>query len=229
MEQALVARLPEAWDLSFRDYTRALSVVEIEGEGIKYGFVDAEHLHKQPSDLKKIKDGLASRAAGKLEETLAVLGLPLGAAAKAIDLGSAPGAWTALLAGHVGHVVAVDPAEMDPAVLALGNVEHMRMKAEDAVSALLGQGTFQLVVSDMNMHIKQCAEVARPLLPLLESGGHLIMTVKGFGRGRDKEHATKDFIDILGESNFRGGAAGIKSLWLIANTVCERTLIAVKS
>lgn len=42
-----------------------------------------------------------------------------------IDLGAAPGAWTAYFAGHVARVAAVDPAEMGADAM-LQNVTHIR-------------------------------------------------------------------------------------------------------
>ena len=52
------------------------------------------------------------------------------------NAGAAPGGWTGYLAGRAGRVIAVDPADLDPTVLALPNVTHLRMKSENAGVAI---------------------------------------------------------------------------------------------
>lgn len=48
-----------------------------------------------------------------------------------IDLGAAPGAWTELLAEVTEElVIAVDPAELSDACLALPNVRHVKCKSD---------------------------------------------------------------------------------------------------
>ena len=46
------------------------------------------------------------------------------------------GGWTHVLARHAQHVIAVDPAAMDPRALASGRVTHLACKAEDAVERI---------------------------------------------------------------------------------------------
>lgn len=105
----------------------------------------------------------------------------------AIDLGASPGAWTQHLAGAYGYsVVAVDPGELAPAVLALPGVHHVRARAENAVGAAVALmagaehggggggssggdtaadgdgsegGMAELLVCDMNMHPLDAAKV----------------------------------------------------------------------
>jgi 23S rRNA (cytidine2498-2'-O)-methyltransferase len=66
--------------------------------------------------------GPPSRAYLKLWEALTLLGEWPGAGDVCFDLGAAPGGWTWVLASLGAHVVAVDKAELDPAVAAMPNV-----------------------------------------------------------------------------------------------------------
>lgn len=74
--------------------------------------------------------------------------------------GAAPGGWTGFLAQRGFHVLAVDPADMDPAVEAHPHVTHIRSTSQLAGAAVEEQlerhgGTAQLLLSDMNLHPKQ--------------------------------------------------------------------------
>ena len=64
-----------------------------------------------------------SRAEFKLLEALEVFGVSLPARGRALDLGAAPGGWTRLLLEAGMHVVAVDPAKLDPR---LSGQAHLR-------------------------------------------------------------------------------------------------------
>ncbi len=44
----------------------------------------------------------------------------------AVDVGAAPGGWTRLLARACAPVYAIDPANLDPDVVALPNVVHIK-------------------------------------------------------------------------------------------------------
>lgn len=93
----------------------------------------------------------------------------------ACDIGAAPGSWTSLLAAQCsGGVVAIDPADLDPAVLGLPNVHHLRMKAQEAVQPtmqLIGAQQLDLLTCDMNAHPHDMKGVVAPMLPLLRPGG----------------------------------------------------------
>ena len=54
-----------------------------------------------------------------------------------IDMGSAPGGWTSFLSARCKRVLSVDPAELDPEVLALPNVVHVQQTIQAARSRLL--------------------------------------------------------------------------------------------
>jgi 23S rRNA (cytidine2498-2'-O)-methyltransferase len=68
------------------------------------------------------REGPPSRAYLKLWEALTRIGRWPGPGETSLDLGAAPGGWSWALAQLGGAVIAVDKAQMDPAVAALPNV-----------------------------------------------------------------------------------------------------------
>ena len=88
------------------------------------------HAHKALSLAKggrtrmRITGAFPSRAARKVEEALAWLGVEPGAADLCADLGGAPGGWTYQLAKRRARVIAVDPAQLRPEVRAMRGVDH---------------------------------------------------------------------------------------------------------
>jgi 23S rRNA (cytidine2498-2'-O)-methyltransferase len=70
-----------------------------------------------------------SRAARKLEEALAWLGVEPSAGDLCVDLGAAPGGWTYVLANRRARVIAVDPAKLRPEILAKKGVSHVQHSA----------------------------------------------------------------------------------------------------
>ena len=70
-----------------------------------------------------------SRAWLKMEEALAWSQLPIPPDARCVEIGSAPGGASQALLAHGFHVVGIDPAEMDPAVLAHPHFSHIRRRA----------------------------------------------------------------------------------------------------
>lgn len=70
-----------------------------------------------------------SRAWLKMEEALRWSELPIPAGARCAEIGSAPGGASQALLGRGFAVVGIDPAEMDPAVLAHPDFKHIRRRA----------------------------------------------------------------------------------------------------
>jgi len=163
----------------------------------------------------------------------------------AVDVGAAPGGWTGFLANYQKRVsvIAIDPAELDPAVNSLENVLHLKHKAEVVSSEegnllaksgeeLVGakwKEKFRLLVCDANMDIRDTVrELVIPLAQYLASGGILVVTLK-LGRrvgvegiARKVESAHKLLVD--------GGFAEetVRIHWLFGNSSNERTIFAVK-
>jgi len=147
-----------------------------------------------------------------------------------VDIGAAPGAWTQYLACTSERVVAIDPACLSAACLALPNVVHLKQQSQLCVDDTLralelpgasGQAlSLDLIVCDMNMPTAvTCAAIA-PLLAALRPGGRVVMTCKMRGDGRKK-----DFAHVF--SRFET-LEDMQVLWLLANTPYERTFAGRK-
>jgi 23S rRNA (uridine2552-2'-O)-methyltransferase len=98
------------------------------------------------------EEGLRSRAAFKLsylDERFHLL--PRGG--RVLDLGAAPGGWSLVARDRVGakgSVVAVDPRSVEP----IDGVEFVRGRVGDPrLASRLGEGTFDVVLSDMSPSI----------------------------------------------------------------------------
>jgi len=72
-----------------------------------------------------------SRAARKLAEAFAWVGISPGAGELCVDLGAAPGGWSWLLLEKKARVIAVDPARMDPALAKNPRLRHVQGNAFD--------------------------------------------------------------------------------------------------
>jgi len=119
-----------------------------------------------------------NRAQWKMREALDTFGIELPPGAWALDLGSAPGGWAAVLAEQAERVVAVDPADLDPSVAELPNVEHLRARAETLVDRPDLRERFDLLSCDMNVDPAEAAALLVDLAPMLKPGAPAIMTVK---------------------------------------------------
>jgi len=137
-------------------------------------------LHKTLRRQRKYAAGERplNRAQWKIREALSVFGIELGPGAKALDLGSAPGGWAAVLAGIAGEVVAVDPADLDPSVMSLENVRHLRCRAEEMLDGRLLRDSYDLLTCDMNLDPTEAARIMCSLAPLLKEGARAVMTIK---------------------------------------------------
>ncbi|KAL6756929.1 hypothetical protein V8C86DRAFT_3136054 [Haematococcus lacustris] len=161
---------------------------------------------------------------------------------QAIDVGAAPGSWTAYLARRCRRVVAVDPADLAPEVLALPNVHHLRMNSTQpgitqALQHLLSSepeggdpaglaagGLADLLVCDMNSHPLQSCKVVQDLLHLLRPGGRVVLTLKLKGTGRDRSRVVQQLDDY-----FKAELVGAQCIWLLANTKYEATYLATRA
>jgi 23S rRNA (cytidine2498-2'-O)-methyltransferase len=72
-----------------------------------------------------------SRAYAKLEEALAWSGLPVAAGDECVEIGCAPGGASQALLDRGLFVTGVDPAEVDPAVLAHPHFRHLRKRGKE--------------------------------------------------------------------------------------------------
>jgi len=79
----------------------------------------------------ELPEHAVSRAYRKLSEALAWSRLPTAQGDPCVELGSAPGGASQALLEHGLIVNGIDPAEMDPAVLAHPNFRHLKMRGAD--------------------------------------------------------------------------------------------------
>ena len=125
-------------------------------------------------------------------------------------------------------VIAIDPADLSPELL-LPNVQHLKCKSELAgkhVRSLLCDDKADLLVADMNQHPDTTVEAIKPLLPHVKAGGTIIMTMKFYGLGRDRTAVHARITEAFGSMI---DSASAKVVWLMANTVNERTFFAKRS
>lgn len=140
-----------------------------------------------------------SRAAFKLTEVFDRLPLP--APREALDLGAAPGGWTRVLLERGARVTAVDPAKLDPRVEDDLRVTHYRGLSQDYLKEA-GDKSFDYLVNDMRMDARESVRVTLEALPLLKSGGILVITLKlpekgSLKRARDAMALLREEVGIL--------------------------------
>ena len=170
-------------------------IVQIFQDIAFIGIVRADEvLRKEIKIFRKYKCGERplTRAEHKLREAIRVFNIEIKPNFRILDLGAAPGGWTRILAGLAGHVISVDPADLDPSVKSLPNVTHLKCKAEDIPRNI---GPFDLIVNDMNIEPIKSAKIMIELADLLKRGSAALMTVKFITRNR-KKHVS-EAIDIL--------------------------------
>ncbi len=152
---------------------------------------------------------------------------------RAIDVGAAPGGWTAFLAGpDVGcsKVMAVDAATLAPAVFALPSVCHVRSSLQGALAAgaLAANAPYDLLVADLNADPRDCARWLSPLFDLMKPGSALILTMKLPYASIDSELTGGQPIIEAAADMLSFGWTAFHCRWLMANTVNERTLFAFR-
>lgn len=120
--------------------------------------------------------GQISRSEFKLEELFRVHNLDLPKGGIAIDLGASPGGWTRILRQQGFDVWAVDPAALDPRILADSHVFHVRMTAGPFLN--MTDVVADLVVNDMRMDPELSSSVMLDASRRLKPGGMIIQTLK---------------------------------------------------
>jgi 23S rRNA (cytidine2498-2'-O)-methyltransferase len=121
------------------------------------------------------EEGQISRAKFKLLEAERVFGLDFSKYRHALDIGAAPGGWTSLLLERGLHVTAVDPAALDPGLLADKKLTFLQRNAD---SVTFDVETFDLLVCDMSWSPRKMAMLVSSLLYSVRRGGTVIITLK---------------------------------------------------
>lgn len=136
------------------------------------------------------REGQISRAEFKLLEALDVFKITLPDRGRALDLGAAPGGWTAILRQKGFTVVAVDPAELHPSLKKDPGVQHRRLTAETYLEKLSPQplrqaqgkhsalSTFSVIVNDMRQDARDSARLMVAFRPYLAEDGLALMSFK---------------------------------------------------
>lgn len=119
--------------------------------------------------------GQISRSEFKLLEALVVFDLMLPARGVALDLGAAPGGWTRVLHTRGLRVVAVDPAELDPRLVGIPDIRHVRVRAQKFNP---GVQRFAVITNDMRMDASEAAQFMNYARDWLQPGGLGILTLK---------------------------------------------------
>jgi 23S rRNA (cytidine2498-2'-O)-methyltransferase len=102
-----------------------------------------------PPATAALPAGKVSRAWLKLDEAIAVFGIPFTAGQQAVELGAAPGGASQRLLEAGLRVVGVDPAVIDPAVATQAGFTHWRMRARDVPLKRFVETDW--LVADMNI------------------------------------------------------------------------------
>ena len=144
----------------------------------------------------------------------------------AIDVGSSPGGWSYAMAQYDSckEVYAVDPGEMATPVPA--KVVHLAERIEQCTPRLVAQNwRADVMTNDMNAHPRITVDALCGLLPLLNPGSRVVLTLKNFAGGRkamDRAVANemRRLRAILHHDT-------IEVLHLMANGPQERTVVGV--
>lgn len=121
------------------------------------------------------EEGQISRSEFKLLEAISVFRLQLPERGTALDMGAAPGGWTRVLRQMGLRVVAVDPAELDPRLQGVSNVDIVRKRVEEY---LRRAPIFDFLANDMRMDVMDSVAVMVRASAALKPGGQAVMTLK---------------------------------------------------
>ncbi len=142
----------------------------------------------------RLQSAAPSRAARKLEEAFAWLGVSPGPGELCVDLGAAPGGWSWILLERRARVIAVDPARMDKQLAEHRRLRHVQGSAFDfapeetvdwlfcdmawrplEVAQMLARWArkryTRLLVANFKLPMKRKAEMVEQLRGTLAAGG----------------------------------------------------------
>jgi len=185
-------------------------------EVLVVGWVAArEALSLAPGGRRRMRTGPAdlSRAAAKLEEALDSFGLEPGKGESCVDLGAAPGGWTARLLDRGARVTAVDPANLSKEIAKHPKLKHVRASAfayapEEPVDWLFcdmawrplevaqllakwgRHGWADFLVANVKLPMRDKNGVLRRVREILAGGGWKGMTLRQLYHDRDEVTVT---------------------------------------
>ncbi|KAJ3280351.1 hypothetical protein HK104_000737 [Borealophlyctis nickersoniae] len=237
MEHNLAETLPESFSPRLSNFSAVLSVVTIPSQTptdpplYAVGLFPPSSLFRIPPTLESHASSV-SRAAHKIAEashhlTLLLPSPPL-PSRRVLDIGAAPGGWSIHLSQSSSQVVAVDPANLSENLS--DNILHIQTTLDAAIPTLRAMPPFDLLVCDANGPLDKTIAMILPAFELLRSGGGVVVTVKAGKACRGKlTHAmAKSVEDAVKVLESEGGVRECRVVWLLANTVHERTITGVK-
>lgn len=151
----------------------------LAGDRLYMGFSAArDNLSDWPGGMRAyaVREDTVSRAEFKLLEAIEMFDIPMRPDWTAVDLGAAPGGWTKVLLERGMHVIAVDPAELAPAVAAHPNVRYIRGLAQAFIKD--NKLKLDLAVNDMKMDAAESAGIMSDLARQIRPGGLIVLTLK---------------------------------------------------
>jgi len=183
------------------------------------------------SEYEAVRAKATCRAQHKLTEAMEACGLSVEAGSACVDVGAAPGGWTAALAdAGAGLVAAIDPAALALEPLPEA-VQHLRMKLEEAIEGPL-QETLQgrklrCIVCDANAHPQHVAAWVVALAKFVSGECWCVLTFKKFMRQRTTfEFEAEKALDVMREAGVIGrDSSEAEFMHLLANSHNERTLV----
>jgi len=157
----------------------------------------------------RLSGDFPSRAARKLEEAFAWLGVSPGPGELCVDLGAAPGGWSWLLLERRARVIAIDPARMDAKLMQNRRLQHVQGSAFDfapeetvdwlfcdmawrplEVAEMLARWArrryTRLLVANFKLPMKRKAEMVQRLRSVLEEGGYASIRARQLYHDRDE-------------------------------------------
>lgn len=129
-----------------------LDVAVVEENEWRIGFHRVSDVHSRyPGGLfpLALPTDAASRAFLKFEEGLRWADFPIGVGSRCVDVGASPGGGSQALLARGAETLGVDPAEIDPRVLANPNFTHLRGKINQLKRKLFRKSRWFL--TDMNV------------------------------------------------------------------------------
>ena len=166
-------------------------------------------LHAGGRARMRVDSGGPSRAARKVEEALAWLGVAPGPGELCIDLGAAPGGWSWSLLERRARVIAVDPAALRPDVARHRGMRHEKVSAfqyappepadwlfcdmawrpaevAQALAKWGRRGWARILVANLKLPMKRKAETVRELREIVAGGGWKRVRTRQLYHDRDE-------------------------------------------
>jgi len=221
-ELIFVSSLPlEKVNVHPKDFTHYLSIIDFENK-FYVGLEERNLFYSTDNANHSVVKSKISRAYYKLKECIERLKINLSNFEIAVDLGAAPGGWTEYLSEYVGHVYAIDIADM---MIKKDNITPLKMKFEESIQFL--PSNIDILVCDINSGYESIFPVLCDISKLVKVGGYLIITLKLPKRKQENIDYRIGIIKEAFQSLFPEYSIN-RIVWLLSN-LNERCLVAQKT